>query len=31
MRSAIARGSGFGAYHSNTSYNWCGAFVHVLV
>lgn len=28
MNSAIARGSGFGVYHPNPEYNWCGAFVH---
>jgi hypothetical protein len=28
MNSAVARTSGFGRYHSNASYDWCGAFAH---
>ncbi len=28
MHSTIASGSGFGIYHANSEYNWCGAFVH---
>jgi len=28
MNSAVARTDGFGRYHANASYDWCGAFAH---